>query len=169
MNLVDVVMLQVGFMISMLGLAAVPVGDVRFELKAASTTFNVTFPTSSSHFPQSKTALVEYVDGVAVREHGFNTTTNLFSIEQELGTALLNFHENDSSFTPHEPGKYRPYIPGLKLNLVGNFYLPTYEWKVVAEEMPLLWIAPIWGFLTGLFVLVGSVKGDRALLLNVRN
>lgn len=155
-----------GFMFAMLGLSAVPVGDVKFDLIPATGTFNVTFPTVSSHFPNSKKALVEYVDGVAVRELGFNTTTNSYSIRQPLGRALSNFRSGDSHFTPYSPGKYRPYTPGLKINLVGKFYLPTYEWKVVPEEMPLLWISPMWCFLSGLVVLLASANRKRELLLN---
>jgi len=117
-------------------------------------------------FLSKKKAIVEYVNGVATREFGYNSTLEDFTQNQVLGTALSQFHADNSGFTPYVNGKYRPYTPGLKVKLVGNFYLPTYEWKVIPEEMPLLWISPIWCFLTGLLVMYGSARGRTDLLLN---
>ena len=151
----------------MLGLSAVPVGDVRFDLQPATGSFNVTFPTKAGDFPTGKKAVVEYIDGVATREFGYNSTTKKYTSKQELGTALRAYHNGESDFRPYENGLYRPYTPGLQINVVGSFYLPTYEWKVVPEEMPLLWIAPMWAFLTGLLVFVASMSESRDLLLNV--
>jgi len=136
--------LGIGFLVSMLGLAAIPVGDIRFELQAQMTTFNATYPTDSVHW-KGQRITVEYIEGVATNEylHTVNGTEK-HSLSRDWGT----------------------YIPGLRLKFPTNAYQPINEWKVVPEEMPLMWIAPMWCFLTGILTLLASHIQRRDLLLN---
>eukprot|EP00301_Raphidiophrys_heterophryoidea_P010144 c15190_g1_i1.p1 GENE.c15190_g1_i1~~c15190_g1_i1.p1 ORF type:complete len:275 (+),score=75.79 c15190_g1_i1:104-928(+) len=136
--------LGVGFFVSMCGLAAIPVGDIRFELHAQQTTFNATYPTENKAW-KGERVVVEFVEGVATTEY----------IQTENGTISRGVSRSWGSF-----------IPGLKINLGAKAYQPINEWKVVPEEMPLMWIAPMWCFLTGLLTLLASHLGRRDLLLN---
>eukprot|EP00299_Pterocystis_sp_00344_P002857 c1321_g1_i1.p1 GENE.c1321_g1_i1~~c1321_g1_i1.p1 ORF type:complete len:287 (+),score=49.87 c1321_g1_i1:1-861(+) len=139
-------LLSFGFLISMCGLAAIPVGDIRFELQqVTSGKLNVTWPTESHRWKGEK-IIVEFVSGSAEREF----------FENENGTLEVRAPSKE----------WGSYIPGLSLSFPQNYYQPINEWKVVPEEMPLMWIAPIWCFLTGILVLYGSFAGKRELLLN---
>jgi hypothetical protein len=59
------------------------------------------------------------------------------------------------------------YTPGLELTFPKNYYQPINEWKIIPEEMPLMWISPIWCFFAGLLALYGSYTRRRDSLLNV--
>lgn len=136
--------LGIGFFVSMCGLAAIPVGDIRFELRAQTNTFNATYPTESSVW-KGERIVVEFVEGVATNEY----------IHTANGTEQRGLSRTWGS-----------YIPGLRMNFPTNAYQPINEWKVVPEEMPLMWIAPMWCFLTGALTLFASHLERRDLLLN---
>jgi hypothetical protein len=51
----------------MCGLAAIPVGDIRFEIEAVTTKMNATWPTSSNKW-KGEQIIVEFNEGVANRE-----------------------------------------------------------------------------------------------------
>jgi hypothetical protein len=89
--------------------------------------------------------VVEFIEGVAKHEY----------IETVNGTQQRELTRTWGS-----------YIPGLKINFPANAYQPINEWKVVPEEMPLMWIAPMWCFLTGVLTLLASYIKRRDLLLN---
>jgi len=130
----------------MCGLAAIPVGDIRFDITSVNTKLNATWPTSSSRW-KGERIIVEYDQGTAQREF-FYSSQNHTWISREL---------------THQWG---PYSPGLQLDFPTNYYQPINEWKVVPEEMPLMWIAPMWCFLAGILTLYGSFTRRRDILLN---
>jgi len=135
-----------GFFVSMCGLAAIPVGDIRFELTPVEAHINATYPTASKQW-KGERIVVEFQDGAAVREYVKGSTGEL------EGRDLTR--------------QWGSYIPGLRLTFSSSyFYQPIQEWKVVPEEMPLMWIAPMWAFLTTLVALGASYNKRSDLLLN---
>lgn len=140
-------LLGLGFFVSMCGLAAIPVGDIRFELSPVTEmAINATYPTASSSYTGDRIT-VEFKEGVAVREY---VTLKNHSV---VGRGLTR--------------EWGSYIPGLKLTFGSSYYYQsTQEWKVVPEEMPLMWVAPMWAFLTGALTLAASYLRRRDMLLN---
>jgi hypothetical protein len=128
----------------MCGLSAVPVGDIRFETTPSQSHLNVTWPTDSDKW-NGERIVVEFDNGAAIAEY----------VEDEDGVLVFREVSRD----------WRSYIPGLIITAPTNFYLPMYEWKVVPEEMPLLWTAPMWCFMTGVVTLVASNHRKRDILL----
>jgi len=139
-------LISLGFFLSLCGLAAIPVGDIRFELTPVTAKLNATYPTANSNWAGER-IVVEFDNGAAVKEY----------VRQTDGTTLGRDVTRD----------WGSYIPGLKLTFTNSyFYQPIQEWKVVPEEMPLMWIAPMWCFLTGLLTLYSSIIKRRDFLLN---
>jgi len=128
----------------MCGLAAVPVGDLEYPLVAINETLNATWPTSDSRWKGDK-IIVEYVKGQADREYVTSDTGTLYG--------------RDPTRT------WGQYIPGIEIVAPSNYYFPFYEWKVVPEEMPLLWMGPMACFLSGVLVMLGSYFRSANLLV----
>jgi len=136
----------------MCGLAAVPVGDIRFDSIAAKVTMNVTYPTASDSWKGEK-IVVQFVQGVPTNEY----------VTKKVDGKKVD--GEDDGEVSRSPSRNWTYIPGLIITAPTNFYLPMYEWKVVPEEMPLMWTAPMWCFMTGVVTLYGSISQRRDILL----